>query len=230
MRTSIIVCLLAIAMNIQSAWPLSLVVSPYRVVVTEPNRVGVFKILNTGDQPINVQLRSTGWQQVNSADEYPRTSDVFVNPPMAKLAPHSEQTVRFIRISKAPIKEEETYKLIIDELPADISRRKPGELSFISRYIMPVFYVPKTKVAPHVTWSAKRSGNKLLLTATNNGNSHLKISALKLYSGNKELRIGQDFMGYVLKGATMTFTFDGITSIPNRLTFRNYDQLVDVRL
>ena len=217
-------------MNIQSAWPLSLVVSPYRVVVTEPNRVGVFKILNTGDQPMNVQLRSTGWQQINNEDEYSRTSDVFVNPPMAKLAPHSEQTVRFIRISKAPIKEEETYKLIIDELPADISRRKTGELSFISRYIMPVFYVPKTKVAPHVTWSAKRSGNKLLLTATNNGNSHLKISALKLYSGNKELRIGQDFMGYVLKGATMTFTFDGITSIPNRLTFRNYDQLVDVRL
>ena len=179
---------------------------------------------------MNVQLRSTGWQQINNEDEYSRTSDVFVNPPMAKLAPHSEQTVRFIRISKKPIKEEETYKLIVDELPADILRRKPGEVSFVARYIMPVFYVPKTKVAPHVTWSAKRSGNKLLLTATNNGNGHLKITAVKFYSGNKELQTVKNFMGYVLKGATMTFTFEGVRSTPNRLTFRNYDQLVDVAL
>lgn len=230
MKTSIIVCLLAIVMNVQSSWALGLRVSPYRVVVTEPNRLGLFKIVNTSDQPMNVQLRSTGWQQINNEDEYSRTSDVFVNPPMAKLAPHSEQTVRFIRISKKPIKEEETYKLIVDELPADILRRKPGEVSFVARYIMPVFYVPKTKVAPHVTWSAKRSGNKLLLTATNNGNGHLKITAVKFYSGNKELQTVKNFMGYVLKGATMTFTFEGVRSTPNRLTFRNYDQLVDVAL
>ena len=95
---------------------------------------------------------------------------------------------------------------------------------------MPVFYVPKTKVAPNVTWSAKQSGNKLLLTAINNGNGHLKISEAKFYSGNKQLQIKKDFIAYVLRGATMTFTIDGITSKPNRFTFKNYDQLVDVPL
>ncbi len=230
MRTSVISFLLAIVINVQNSWALGLAVSPFRVVVTEPDKTGVFKIINESAQPINVQLRATGWQQVNSEDQYPRTLDVFVNPPMAKLAPHSERTVRFIRLAKTPIKEEETYKLIVDELPPDISTRKPDEVNFIARFIMPVFYVPKTKVAPNVTWSAKQSGNKLLLTAINNGNGHLKISEAKFYSGNKQLQIKKDFIAYVLRGATMTFTIDGITSKPNRFTFKNYDQLVDVPL
>lgn len=217
-------------MGTQNSIALGLTVSPFRLVVTDPQTTGVFTLHNDGERSMYVQLRSVGWQQVNGEDQFPRTSDVFVNPPMVTIPAHGEQKIRIIRISKQPIMSEESYKLMIDELPPDISRRKPNQVEFITRYVMPVFFVPKTKLSPNVSWSAKRSGNELILTAKNTGTGHLKVSDIEIFSGNKVIFSKNELIGYVLKGSSMMFKFKGVPATPTRIKFKNYEQTVDVNL
>lgn len=214
----------------QSSMAIGLAVSPYRLVVTDPQTTGVFTLQNDDDRPMYVQVRSVGWLQVNGEDQYPRTSDIFVNPPMLTIPAHGEQKIRVIRLSKQPIASEESYKIMIDELPPDISVRKPNQVQFISRYVMPVFFVPKTKLSTNVSWSAKRSGNELILTATNSGTGHLKVSNIEIFSGNKVIFSKKELIGYVLKGSSMMFKFKGVSAVPTRIKFNNYEQTVDVNL
>lgn len=209
---------------------IGLVVSPFRLVVTDPQTTGVFTLQNDGDRSIYVQIRSVGWQQVNGEDQLPRTSNVFVNPPMLTIPAHGEQKIRVIRLLKQPITSEETYKLMIDELPPDISTRKPNQVEFITRYILPVFFVSKTKLAPNVTWSAKRSGNEPILTATNTGTGHLKVSDIEIFSGSKVIFSKKELIGYVLAKSSIIFKFKGVSTTPTRIKFKNYKQIVDVSL
>ena len=96
----------------------SLQVTPILVDVAADTAAATTVTLKNGsNKPVNTQLRVFRWTQVNGQDQYAETTDVAVSPPMVTMRPNGEYVIRVVRTNRAPIRGEESYRLVADELP-----------------------------------------------------------------------------------------------------------------
>lgn len=186
----------------------SLRVAPTNIELIAPDSAAALTLRNEAKQPINVQMRVFRWTQQDGIERLEPTSDVVASPPATKLGPGANYLVRVVRVSKAPVASEESYRVIIDELP-DPSRKKAGTVSLVLRYSVPVFFRNAEAAAPNVSWSLSGKGRGLLLTARNTGQSRLRLSDLTLTQGGRKLGSRIGLVGYVLGGATMQWPIAG---------------------
>lgn len=180
----------------------SLRVAPTSLELIAPSGTAVLNLANDGDHPINVQMRVFKWSQTGGTERLEPTRDVVASPPSAKMSPNGQYVVRVVRTSKAPVKAEETYRVIVDELP-DPTRAQAGTVTLIMRHSIPIFF-KKADVRPaDVSWNIGRQGNSLFLTGKNNGGSRFRLSNVTLVQGATKIGSRNGLVGYVLSGATM---------------------------
>jgi fimbrial chaperone protein len=181
----------------------SLNVAPILLDVTAPGAATTLTLRNHQDRALDVQIRVFRWQQVDGENRFTPTQDVVVSPPMTTLAPGTDYVVRVVRVSKQPVVGEESYRVIVDELP-DPTRRRNGTVAVVLRYSIPVFFVAPDAQEAKVGWSVERRGGSLLVGATNTGGRRLRIASLAIKDAKgKTLTALQGLAGYVLGGATM---------------------------
>jgi fimbrial chaperone protein len=180
------------------SWAASLQVAPVKVEVASPGAATTVKLRNEGTTPLNAQIRVFRWSQVNGEDKLEPTTDVVASPPLTKLSPKTDYTVRLVRVNKTPVTKEETYRLFIDELP-DAADRHNRAVNLLLRYSIPVFFYPAAGNPPALTWSVEQNGGKLAVVAKNSGDRHLRISNLKLRDEKGgTVSFGNGLSGYVL--------------------------------
>jgi fimbrial chaperone protein len=149
---------------IDPLWAASLQVAPVKVEVASPGAATSVKLRNEGTTPLNAQIRVFRWSQVNGEDKLEPTTDVVASPPLTKLSPKTDYTVRLVRVSKTPVAKEETYRLFIDELP-DAANQRNRAVNLLLRYSIPVFFYPASGAPASLTWSVDHSGGKLSVVA-----------------------------------------------------------------
>lgn len=189
-------------MSAETAGAATLRVSPVTVDLSMPRNSAMLKLRNDADRPLNVQVRVFRWVQEGGADRYEPTTAVVASPPAARLAPNVDYTVRVVRVAKAPIATEESYRLIIDELPTNLIRRS-GTINLVMRHSIPVFFKNPQVATPKVSWRLANVGGHLKLIAENVGGTRLKIADLSISQGNAALYRHKGLVGYVLAGARM---------------------------
>ncbi|MER9232534.1 molecular chaperone [Mesorhizobium sp. M0622] len=180
----------------------SLRVAPTNLELIAPDSAAVLNLRNDAKRPINVQVRVFRWRQAGGVEQLEPTSDVVASPPSTRIGPNADYVVRVVRVSKAPVDTEESYRVLVDELP-DPSRRKGGTVTLVLRYSVPVFFRNPDAKASDVSFSVSRTGGRLMLIAHNNGESRVRLSNLNLVQGGKKLGGRSGLVGYVLGGATM---------------------------
>ncbi|MGX5843068.1 fimbrial biogenesis chaperone [Mesorhizobium sp. ArgA1] len=191
----------------------SLRVAPTNLELIAPDSAAVLNLSNDdARRPINVQIRVFAWSQAGGIETLTPTSDVVASPPSTKLAPNAQYVVRVVRVSKAPVRAEESYRIIVDELP-DPSRRKAGTVALALRYSVPVFFRNADAAAPAIAWSLSRNGGSLLLSASNSGGSRFRLSNLSVIQNGKKLGSRNGLVGYVLGGATMQWPIGSSKSL-----------------
>lgn len=133
MRSLVLAAALFAGLHVTPAFSqsVSLRVSPVLVDLSAPTAASSVRISNDAKRPISVQVRIFKWSQSNGVDTYTPATDVAVSPPISQLKPGGENMVRVVRTSKRPVKAEESYRLIVDELPS-ASRKNPGPLPSLS--------------------------------------------------------------------------------------------------
>ena len=185
----------------------SLQVSTVSLDVVAPGAATTLILRNTGTEAISAQLRVFKWLQQNETEELIATEDVVASPPLAKLEPGQDYTVRIVRVARRPVEGEETYRLLVDELPQ--AQRAGGlGVKFALRYSQPVFFGSASRVSPKLAWSAHASKGTLKLTAINSGERRVRLSAMKITnSGGQQIVSRDGLFGYVLGGARMTWDF-----------------------
>ncbi len=186
----------------------SLQISPVNLEVPAPGAASKITLENPGGEALNAQIRIYKWVQINGQDELVPTRDVVASPPALKLAPGKKGVVRVVRVNKSPATSEETYRLVVDEVPKPI---KPGQsgVSFALRYSIPVFF-SQAGLESDVAWSASFSGGKLILQAQNAGQRRVKVSALKVVnSSGKIIIVAEGLAGYVLGQSSKTWAVGG---------------------
>src|SRR5262245_40618638 len=176
----------------------SLQVEPVLVDITAPGAATTVTLRNAGTTPIDAQIRVYRWSMVNGKEQLDSTDDVVASPPSVTLAPKGQYVARIVRVSKRPVVGEESYRLLVDQLP-DLSQQRNGAVNLMVRYSIPVFFGAADMKNPTVAWSVATNGDKITLTARNSGDRRLRISALSLRDASgKSLSFGNGLAGYAL--------------------------------
>ena len=199
----------------------SLQVTPVNIEVPAPGAASKVTLNNLGTDSVNAQIRIFKWVQMNGQDELVATREVVASPPAVKLEPGKKSVIRIVRLNKTPAAAEETYRLVVDEVPM---RPKPGQagVGFSVRYSIPVFF-SKPGTDADLSWTASVSGGHLMLLAENIGGRRVRVAALKIVNAaGKTISVGEGLAGYVLgqsskqwviKGGTKAITAGGTIRI-----------------
>lgn len=182
----------------------SLRVAPVLLQLEAPQQTASLSVWNDGPDPVDVQVRVLRWRQANGEDVLEPTADVVVSPPISTLTPGAENVIRVVRVAGAPVAGEEAYRVLVDELP-DPARMRAGAVTLVVRHSIPVFFAAAGAPAS-VVWRASHEDGAIRLTAENAGARHLRIANLKLAAGGRALAVKDGLVGYVLGGASASWT------------------------
>lgn len=181
-------------------------------VIIEPlpgTRTTNFTLINEEARPLRAQVRIMRWSMVDGKEVLTPTSDLVASPPLVALKPKQHYLVRLVRTAKAPPVGEESYRVLVDEVPDPKAVVAPGSVQLVLRLSIPVFISDTPRRTAQVKWSVERDGNGAWLTATNSGNRRLRVSDLSLTSGGNSIYRQSGLVGYVLAGSTTRFPIAG---------------------
>lgn len=184
----------------------SLRISPIGIDMASSEHAASMTLVNTGTDPVNLQLRIFKWTQVDGEEVLSPTTDMLVSPPATTIPPGASYTVRVARESNAFAQNELSYRLFIDELPKPVDPRTLGQgVSMVLRTSLPIFVVDP-KAFAKLSWRVWQDADGLHAEATNIGRRHAKIIGLTVQpEGGAPLVFGAGLDGYVLAGSHKRF-------------------------
>jgi fimbrial chaperone protein len=189
--------LLAVPFSVSAA---TLQVSPINIEVIAPTTTATETLTNIdGKGVLNCQVRVFKWTQVNGVDKLEPTKDVVASPPALTIKEGANATVRIVRLSKAPITKEETYRLLVDEIPS-APTKGTAAVAFAVRHNIPVFFSP-AGLASKIEWKAKATKGGVQVFAQNVGQRHVRLSSLQIIGSGETDAFNDGLAGYALAGS-----------------------------
>ena len=180
-------------------------VEPILLEFNAPAAAGVMKLRNGQDIEVTVQVRVFRWSQVNGRESLEPTTEVVASPPAAKLAPHADYTVRIVRTSKSSVSGEESYRVVVDQLP-DLRQQAQNAVNILVRQSIPVFFRSAHLTRANVSWLLAYKSGQLVIRATNNGDERLRIASLQLRdNAGSTIDFGNGLAGYALGRSSIDF-------------------------
>jgi fimbrial chaperone protein len=189
----------------------SLQVSPIRVDLSAEQPAAVMKLHNSGSAPITAQVRVFGWSQTLDEDHLDEAQGIVASPPMISIPAGGDQTVRILRTSHEAPAGEETYRLLVDEVPQAETARTSG-VRMQLRYSVPVFAgAPANVVTPKVNFAlehvaaigtADGKSSRLVLRASNTDAAHAQLSQVRIeWADGRTTELAPGLLGYALAHA-----------------------------
>jgi fimbrial chaperone protein len=207
MKTSfkpIVLTALAAAIIAPAAHAADIRAAPTTLELAPGARTATLTVINEESRARKVQIRVMRWTQVDGQEVLAPTQDVVASPPFANLQAGQKYLVRVVRVTKAPPQGEESYRVLIDEVP-DPNDVKPGAVNLILRQSIPAFFSDEPRRVSIVDWSMARQGSQLWLVAKNRGGRRLRLSDVAIQGGAGAPYQQAGLVGYVLPGTTMRF-------------------------
>lgn len=200
------VCLLNVAVSPQATAG-QFTVTPVRIFMTPTDRAIAITVTNEGNEQLVMQADLYEWKQKpGGEDELTLTEDIFLSPPILKMAPKSRQVVRLARVARPQQSGREvTYRMILREIP---EAKPPGENSLVQialAFSLPVFITPKNAKAELDCSVARVAANKVNANCANSGSAytHPVSFLLSTSSGSKLAEQGNG--GYILPDIKRSF-------------------------
>lgn len=188
-------------------------VAPSTVEPGAGGKTATLSVRNEEQRPLRVQIRAMKWVQENGTDVTMPTQDVVASPPFITLQPMQQYQVRVVRTGSAPLQAEESYRVLIDEIP-DAHEVKPGTVNLVLRQSLPVFFSGMPSRTSNVAWTVSRGGGTIALVARNSGTRRMRISDLTLEGGGAQVYHADGLIGYVLPGAERRWTIAPMAALP----------------
>ncbi|WP_445344943.1 fimbrial biogenesis chaperone [Acinetobacter bohemicus] len=202
------ICASIVSLYSLSSLAASLQVAPISVAFSLQEKAKEIWLTNTSERPIRAQTRVLIWSQVAGQDQVNPTRDLVASPSITEIKAGEQQLIRIIRIAPQNTAVEQTYRLLIDELPSSGQADAQTGLQLLLQYSIPVFIQPTDSIA-------MRNGLTLLnqvnfqyqnqqLIVKNNAKSHIRISELTYINPNGErIPLINGLVGYALAGQSM---------------------------
>ena len=184
----------------------SLRIEPVLIDVPAPGMAAMLTLRNDDPSDVTVQIRVFKWSQPNGKETLEPTTDVVASPPAAKLSPGNDYVARIVRTTKRAFQGEESYRVLVDQLP-QTQGQPSSQVNLLIRQSIPVFFGRAPDARAEVNWSLAYDGPSLVLTAKNSGSRRLRLSAATLSDdAGKKISLGEGLVGYVLSHSTMSWS------------------------
>ncbi len=184
-------------------------VEPVSLELDAPAAAGTLTLRNDDDVAVTAQTRVFRWSQSAGKETLEPTTDVVASPPAVKLSPHADYVVRVVRVTKQPVQGEESYRVIVDQIPQP-PKQTVRAINLLVRQSIPVFFRSRQLSAAAVSWSLAYEGDKLVVTARNDGQERLRIASLQLRNAaGQTISFGSGLVGYALGRSSMSWVAPG---------------------
>jgi fimbrial chaperone protein len=181
-------------------------VTPVRMYMAPNDRAIAVTITNEGDEELVMQADLYLWKQKpGGVDDLTLTEDLFLSPPIIKLAPKSRQVVRLARLSNARPTEQLTYRMIVREVPEAKAAKKDLQLQIALAFSMPVFITPPGAKGKLDCAGEKVSPDTIRATCENTGTGYSHPTSFLLTQATGGKIASQETGGYLLPGIKRTF-------------------------
>lgn len=180
-------------------------VAPTRIELAPGRPAAALTITNSGEAPLLLQVESFAWRSTVATADLEPTREIVAVPPILKLAPGERQVVRVARRGTATPEVEETFRILVTEVPqADPAA---GGVRLALRMSLPVFVTPPgARAEPR--WRVERGGAGPSLVVANLGRAHLHVRRLELLAPGRPLAL-DDGPAYVLAGREHRWSLAG---------------------
>lgn len=177
-----LLALLALS-NVAAAGGFSL--SPIRLTIPARDVAGSITATNTGDAPIVLQAVALAWLQQEGKEVREETRALIVNPPIFKLAPGEQQIVRIASRTGAPAVDEQTFRLVVSEIPTEGAPVASPTLRLTLAMDVPVFLEPRQAGTSSMHWRVDTGSSPRRLIAENRGTRHFRIHDVEYLADGK---------------------------------------------
>lgn len=202
------ICASIVSLYSLSSLAASLQVAPISVAFSPQEKAKEIWLTNTSERPIRAQTRVLIWSQVAGQDQVNPTRDLVASPSITEIKAGEQQLIRIIRIAPQNTAVEQTYRLLIDELPSSGQADAQTGLQLLLQYSIPVFIQPTDSITMHNGLTLLNQVNfqyqNQQLIVKNNAKSHIRISELTYINPNGErIPLINGLVGYALAGQSM---------------------------
>ena len=160
---------LCVASACAAASAATLQITPVTIELAPSAAAASMTLSNPGGQPIYGQVRTYRWTQQNGDDVVTPTDMLAASPPLLQIGANAEQLIRLVRTGRGAPPAEESYRVLIDELPAPGTPVANG-VTIRLRYSVPVFVEPDgAPASPKLDWRVERDGAGTRLAVDNLG-------------------------------------------------------------
>jgi fimbrial chaperone protein len=199
----------SICISVATANAANLSVYPLRVEFTGGKTGDALNLRNAGSEPILVQASVVKWSQKDGADQFEPTKEVLVAPALVEIPAGDTQVVRLALRRTADASAEQTYRLLLREVPRPVSANGP-RLQIVVNISLPVF-VPATSAASTFSFeSSTEGGNTLVLR--NAGSSHIQFKELDVSDASGKT-VNYNTMFYMLGQQTRKLELPATTKL-----------------
>jgi fimbrial chaperone protein len=203
------------SMGLTLAWAGSFSISPMRIYIEPKNRAVAMTVTNDGDEELVMQADLYLWKQKpGGVDELTLTEDIFLAPPIFKVAAKSRQVVRLALISAQPTTVQLSYRVILRELAEARPLKDGAQVQIATAFSIPIFITPPNAKHQLVCDVQRITPTMLKADCENTGNAFVLLRALALYSSANVKLAGSDNSGYILPGIRRSFEIKHSAPIP----------------
>ncbi len=175
-------------------------IAPTRLALDSARRSGAVTLTNEGDAATLVQVQTFAWHgSLSSADLEP-TRELLAVPAVFSLEAGARQIIRVALRDQGDLSQEQSYRLLITEVPTDAVATNDG-VRFAIRLSLPVFMTPDG-ARPEASWSLRQGPAGTELVLVNDGNAHLRVERVDLRrdAGSDGSELSIETPAYVLAG------------------------------
>ena len=183
-------------------------VSPVRIYMSAKDRATAITVVNEGDEDIVMQADLYEWKQKpGGEDDLKLTEEMFLSPPIIKLAAKSRQVVRLARLVSTPTTAQMTYRMIVREIPEAKPPSKDLTVQIALAFSLPVFITPPGVKSKVICTAERVSASSINAVCENSGNAYARPISFTL-NNSAGAKIAEGQGGYVLPGIKRAFLID----------------------
>ena len=188
------------------AWAGLFSVTPVRIFMAPRDRAIAVTITNEGDEELVMQADIFSWKQkADGEDDLVLTEDLILAPPIIKLAPRSRQVVRLAKVKSEASPDQQTYRLIVREVPEAKPAEKTVQLQIALAFSMPVFITPPGAKRQLDCTVQRATLDTVRATCENTGNAYAQPREFILTSAAAEKLAVRESGGYILPSIKLSF-------------------------
>lgn len=201
--------LLAAAVACIPAGAAQFTITPVRIFMSPRDRAVAVTVTNDSDEEVVMQADLYTWKQkADGSDDLVLTEDLILTPPILKLPPRGRQVVRLARLSGPPAAVQQTYRLIMREVP-EARENDKLQLQVALAFSLPVFISPPG-VKRELQCSLERAAaDHVRAVCMNSGNAYAQIRALEVLDARGVKVAARDTGGYLLPAVKRAFDIRG---------------------